>query len=260
MIRNKNSMKGSERVIAETGKLIETLKKVGVIPTKKSRRVRQTALADAQLEGMPLQGILPTLPRATYPSQQLDFNAQRLEDIQRGAAQALALYRGQKEPDADVGDRFGVMNQGIQTDMDETEFEGRFGANKPQGKKLDFDTPKPEIFFGEGEGDEVAGTVETGGGNTETAKQAEKIYRTAEEALANALPGQKVVSYYPDGPGGKRERVRTEEGKKASRESEAKRRQTTKFKTDVLLPAARAEAQKAVERIQEVPQYVFADE
>jgi hypothetical protein len=168
VIRNKNSMKGSERVIAETGKLIETLKKVGVIPTKKSRRVRQTALADAQLEGMPLQGLLPTLPRATFPSQQLDFNAQRLEDIQRGAAQALALYRGQQEPDADVGDRFGVMNQGIDTDdkatqIDVNEFQPRFGANKPQGQNLDFDVPKADIFFGEGQGDEVAGTVERKG-------------------------------------------------------------------------------------------------
>lgn len=161
MIRNH----GNGSAVRDTAKLIETLKKVGVIKTKK-RRARQSLANDeirqdndmgagyAQITQMP--------PQFGASPQQQDYNAQRIEDIQRQSSNQIALLRSQlQQVQQRDTNRFGLQQRiedapkpkiedASPVVVDVNEFEGRSGANRPQGKNVDFDEETATgIFVGE---------------------------------------------------------------------------------------------------------------
>lgn len=226
-------MKGSERTIRETAKLIETLKKVGVIPKKTRRRRTIMTSLDESSAGASLQGIVPTIPRALNLPQQTDMNAQRLEEVQRGVTNALAMLRGQQQIEPVAPDWFGVSNQG--GIVDTNEFEGKTGGGQRRESTEtaeDFDKPQADIFlqeepttFGAPEPAEAPepepvddGAVEPGSLPAMTKKQDEKFQKKMQDAINK---GQ--LSFRWEG-----KRVRTPLGQEEAKKSEALRRGVAK--------------------------------
>lgn len=233
MIRNKNSMKGSERTIRETAKLIETLKKVGVIPKKTRRRRTIMTSLDESSAGAPLQGIAPTIPRVLNAAQQPDMNAQRLEEVQRGVTNALAMIRGQQQIEPIASDRFfGASPQGTPGIVDTNEFEGKVGGGQMRESTEtaeDFDKPSGDIFLQEEpttfgapaeapEPTQDDGAVDPGSLPAMTKKQDEKFQKKMQDAIS-----KKQLSFRWEG-----KRVRTPLGQEEARKSEAQRRGVAK--------------------------------
>lgn len=94
MIRNH----GNGSAVRDTAKLIETLKKVGVIKTKK-RRARQSLAKDEIRQdsdmGPGYSETTPMAPQFGASPQQQDYNALRIEDIQRQSGNQIMLLKNE---------------------------------------------------------------------------------------------------------------------------------------------------------------------
>ena len=157
--------------VKSTARLIETLKKVGIIKTKKRRAKRGLATEEIKQDsdmgpGYAVQ--LPTPPPQFGGSpQQQDFNAQRIEDVQRQAGNQIALLRGRIQQLESGPTRFQPQQRiegGPQIEQmpsaerpviipESEEFQGvQSGPQPDQGSArmgIDFDTPTTSIFAGE---------------------------------------------------------------------------------------------------------------
>jgi hypothetical protein len=92
MIRNNAG--GS--AVRDTAKLIETLKKVGVIKTKKRRARRSLAKDEIRQDNDMGPGFAVSAPPQFGASpQQQDYNAQRIEDIQRQSGNQIMLLKNE---------------------------------------------------------------------------------------------------------------------------------------------------------------------
>ena len=161
--------------VKSTAQLIETLKKVGIIKTKKRRAKRGLATSDEirQDSDMGPGYAMPTPmppPQFGGSPQQQDFNAQRIEDIQRQAGNQIALLRGRIQQLESAPTRFQPQQRieqgqrGPQVEEmpseerpiiipDSQEFQGeRKGPQPAQGSSkmgIDFDTTPTAIFVGD---------------------------------------------------------------------------------------------------------------
>ena len=159
MIRNH----GNGSAVRDTAKLIETLKKVGVIKTKKRRARRSLAKDEIRQDNDMGPGFAISMPPQFGASpQQQDYNAQRIEDIQRQSSNQIALLRSQlQQVQQRDTNRFGLpqriedvpkpkIEDVSPVVVDVNEFEGRSGANRPQGENVDFDEETATgIFVGD---------------------------------------------------------------------------------------------------------------
>lgn len=168
--------------VKSTARLIETLKKVGIIKTKKRRAKRSLATSDEIRQDNDMGPGFATTnapPQFGGSPQQQDFNAQRIEDVQRQAGNQIALLRGRIQQLESAPPR--IQTQQRITDeqrgptitepsserpfirpkrpekifLDINEFEGaRTGPQPAQGtarSDMDFDTTATGIFVGDDE-------------------------------------------------------------------------------------------------------------
>lgn len=174
MIRN--SAGGS--AVRDTAKLIETLKKVGVIKTKKRRARRSLAKDEIRQDSDMGPGFAVSAPPQFGASpQQQDYNVQRIEDIQRQSGNQITLLKNeiQKLKAGEQQSRF-MPRQYIKNDdvsslkveqlpsapqrgqpyLDVNEYEGNNSGPQPdQGSAkagtIDFDRFGKGIFVGDEE-------------------------------------------------------------------------------------------------------------
>lgn len=160
MIRNH----AGSSVVKDTAKLIETLKKVGIIKTKKRRARRSLAKDEIRQDSDMGPGYAISMPPQFGASpQQQDYNAQRIEDIQRQSSNQIAFLRAQlRQIQEQDTNRFGLqqriengpkITQPNSLVIDTNEFEG--SNSGPQrdtgsGAKMDFDEETATgIFVGD---------------------------------------------------------------------------------------------------------------
>jgi hypothetical protein len=136
---------------------------VGVIKTKKRRARRSLAKDEIRQDNDMGPGFAISMPPQFGVSpQQQDYNAQRIEDIQRQSSNQIALLRSQlQQVQQRDTNRFGLqqsiadapkpkIEDASPVVVDVNEFEGRSGANRPQGKNVDFDKETATgIFVGD---------------------------------------------------------------------------------------------------------------
>lgn len=163
MIRNH----AGSSVVKDTAKLIETLKKVGIIKTKKRRARRSLAKDEIRQDSDMGPGYAETIsmpPQFGASPQQQDYNAQRIEDIQRQSSNQIALLRSHlRQIQEQDTNRFGLqqrienappkITQPESIMIDTNEFEGSNSGAQPDrgsGAKLDFDEETATgIFVGD---------------------------------------------------------------------------------------------------------------
>lgn len=169
--------------VKSTARLIETLKKVGIIKTKKRRAKRSLATSDEirQENDMGPGFITPTPmgPQFGGSPQQQDFNAQRIEDVQRQAGNQIALLRGriqqlesapptrlQPQQRIEQGPQIEQMASAERPIIAESEeFKGAQSGPQPDqgsarmGMGIDYDTTPTSVFIGDEQAQAQAGPL-----------------------------------------------------------------------------------------------------